>query len=57
MKISLTNITTQYKIDEINLQRSKVISLTNAISKDPHNRSSHALLNLTLKRLEVLMTA
>jgi len=47
----------QYKSEEINLNRSKVVYLTQAVLEDPNNSSCQALLNLTLARLERLLTA
>ncbi|MFK7833229.1 MAG: hypothetical protein AB8B52_08130 [Winogradskyella sp.] len=46
-----------FKEEEILRQRSKVISLTEAILEDPKNKYCQALLSITLRRLELLLIA
>lgn len=47
----------EFKTEEINSYRLKVVHLSEALKEDPSNFSCAALLNMTLNRLEMLLTA
>ncbi|WP_282040786.1 hypothetical protein [Winogradskyella flava] len=49
--------TDSFKAQEITMQRSKVVSLAEAVLEDPSNMLCQALLNQTMKRLEMLLSA
>lgn len=57
VNISFTNINNQFRAQEISMQRSKMASLTEAVLEDPGNIFCQALLNQTIKRLELLLAA
>jgi len=55
--LNFSERTSQFKSIEINLQRSKVVCLSQAVLEDPNNPYCQALLSVTLERLERLLTA
>lgn len=48
---------TDFKGEEINRYRLKVVHLSEVLKEDPNNITYQGLLNLTLNRLEMLLTA
>jgi len=57
MNLNFNRNTDSFKAQEITMQRSKVVSLTEAVLEDPSNMLCQALLNQTMKRLEMLLSA
>ena len=54
---NLNEILADLKTQEANYHRTKVISLTQAVIKNPNNRFQHVELNSSLNQLERMLTA
>ena len=55
--LTFSPISSDLKTEEINRYRIKVVHLSENLKEDPNNVTCQALLNLTLNRLEMLLTA
>ena len=55
--LNLNNSTSQFKAQVITMERCRIIALTKAVLEDPNNVFYKALLNKTIARLEMLLTA
>jgi hypothetical protein len=54
---NLTEILAELKLKEANHHRTKVITLSNAVNKNPNSRFQQIELNASLNHLERLLTA